>query len=121
MAEIWLRLLVVAVGVSIAVVIVLLQRLRTRPSIRRVDSVDLAAGLHFFSSASCPTCHQARSRLADSLGETGYVEHSWEERPAIFSELQVDSVPAFLVVDRSGRGTLYPGRVDDALSALGRI
>lgn len=120
MSDLWPRLLVVAGALLVAAAIALLQRVRARGPVRDLGSVDLEAGVYFFSSTACPTCEDARSRLLSRLGARGFVEHVWEDSPAIFSRLEVTSVPAVLIVDESGQGRLFPGKVDRAVAAVER-
>lgn len=118
MDEIWARVGLVLGALAVAGTISLIQRRRTRRPVRSVKAADMAAGVYFFSSATCPTCERAREKLNDRLGEDGYTEFTWENEPDPFNTLDVDAVPAVAVLDEAGRGRLYPGQPDRALGAL---
>ena len=119
MDELWARigLIVGALGVAYAVTVIL--RARAAGSPISLEATGLAEGVYFFSSSACPDCRQARARLEDGLGESGFTELRWEESPGVFHELGVAAVPATLLVDADGSGTLYPGHPDKALVRLG--
>ena len=118
MDEIWVRVGVVAAALLVAGSIAIWRRTRGRSPIREVSSAGLGPGIYFFSSATCPTCKQARDELDRVLGEGAYVELRWEEQRAPFAEIGVDAVPAVLIVTASGNGRLFPGQPDRALSEL---
>lgn len=118
MDEIWARVGLVFGALAVAGAISFLQWRRTRRPVRTVEASDMAAGVYFFSSATCPTCERAREKLNARLGENGYTEFVWENDPGPFANLDVDAVPAVAVLDESGRGRLYPGQPDRALARL---
>lgn len=120
MADVWIRVGLVLGALVTAAGVAVYQRSKARGPVRDVVAAGLEPGLHFFSSAACPTCRDARNRLTADLGESGFTEHAWEESPGLFSELAIGAVPAFVVVGREGRARVYPGRLDDAIEALGR-
>lgn len=117
MDEIWVRVGLVAAALLLAGLIALGQRRRRNP-IRDVFPVSLEPGVYFFSAATCPTCSRARERLDQELGEGAYVEFAWEDYPGIFAELEVDAVPAVVIVSAPGRARLFPGAPDRALGEL---
>ena len=107
-----------AVVAAVALTLILRQRAgRHRPV--RVQQSKLGIGVYLFSSASCPDCESARRVLREAIGPSAFVELSWESEPEIFRELGVHAVPATLIVSDSDGSTLYPGRPDRALEALG--
>lgn len=118
MDEIWARVGLVAAALAVAGSIAVWQRGWGRARMRDVSVVTLEPGTYYFSSASCPTCAVAREKLDQTLGDRGYVEFSWEEDPGVFAEVGVDAVPAVLIVNRAGRGRLYPGQPERALAEL---
>jgi hypothetical protein len=118
MDEVWARAALVAGALAVAGVVVLVQRLRARPSVRTVGETSLAPGTYLFTSATCAGCAQARQTLRTELGEDRFHEFAWEEGSAPFDELGIDAVPAVLVVDPGGRGTVFPGQPDRALRRI---
>lgn len=97
--------------------IVLRARVHGRP--RRLDGIGLDPGVYLLTSAACPDCASVRRTLTDELGQRGYTEVRWEEEPGVFHRLAIDAVPATLIVDEDGSGTLWPGRAKEALASLG--
>jgi len=118
MSELWVRIGLIAAAIAGVAVIALVQRRRAVGPVRAVETAGLAAGIYFFSSASCPTCRRAREKLDASIGDSGYDELVWEEQPGAFTDLGVDAVPAVMIVDHDGRGRLYPGQPERALADL---
>ncbi len=91
-------LIVLGAGLAVAIFALVLQGLRSRPT-RVIANTGLTPGTYLFTSATCQECSNARSALED------FVEISWEERPDVFSRLEVTKVPSTLVVDSAGSGT----------------
>lgn len=119
MDEIWARLGLVVGALAVAGCVILIQRWRARLPIRTVDVADAPPGVYFFSSSTCQTCERARAKLDARLGEDGYMEYAWEDDPGPFGDFDVDAVPAVVILEEGGRGLLYPGQPDKALSRLG--
>lgn len=119
MDEVWLRLGLIGGALLVAAVATLVLRSRSSGRERNLAETGLEAGVYFFSSSACPDCSPTRRALADSLGEEGFVELSWENEPGVFHRLGVDAVPATLTVAGDGSATLWPGRPDRALESLG--
>lgn len=119
MDDVWLRLGLIAGALAVAALatVVLRSRLKGRP--RVLEATGLEAGIYLFTSATCPDCSSVRRTLIDEMGESGFVELSWEQEPGEFHRLGIDAVPATVVVARDGSATLWPGRADEALRALG--
>ena len=120
MNEIWARLAWVLASVVTAAAVILI--MRNRPRRRRpvrVRQAILGFGVYLFSSATCPDCEAARSLLVGAVGAAGFQELRWESDPGVFKEVGVDAVPTTLIVSETGGSTLYPGRPDQALEALG--
>jgi len=109
MDDVWSRVAVVVGVLAIAVSVSLILRRRGRRSIRRLDGVDLSAGVYYFSSSTCDTCQTARVALSRLLGPDDFTEFAWEETPAVFEELGVGAVPATLVVAADGSAVLHAG------------
>ena len=118
MDEVWVRVALVAGALAVAGVVVLAQRLRARPSVRTVVETGLAPGVYLFTSATCSSCAQARQTLQTELGEDRFCEFAWEEGSATFDQLGIDAVPAVLVVEPGGGGTVFPGQPDRALRRI---
>jgi hypothetical protein len=53
-----------------------------------------------------------------SLGEDRFHEFAWEEGSETFDRLGIDAVPAVLVVEPGGSGTIFPGQPDRALRRI---
>ena len=119
MDEVWARVGLVIGALAVAACVTLIQRWRTRRPIRTVEVTGTAPGVYFFSSSTCPTCEQAREKLDARLGEEGYTEHAWENDPGPFSDFDIEAVPTVVILEEGGRGRLYPGQPDKALSRLG--
>lgn len=118
MSDIAVRLAVVGGALAVALLAMWLIQRRASGPIRRMDSTGLPSGVYFFSSTACDSCGRSRKELIGALGEAGFVEHGWEENPGLFADLGVVAVPAVLVVDETGRGTLFPGKAKKALASL---
>lgn len=101
---------------AIAGGIVFVQRRRLRAPQRSVEAPHLEPGLYLFSSATCSTCQSAREKLVAELGVAGFEEFVWERNPEIFNDLEVEAVPAVLVMREGGRGRVYSGQVEKALA-----
>ncbi len=119
MDEVWARVGLVIGALAVAACVILIQRWRTRRPVRTVEVADAAPGVYFFSSSTCATCEQAREKLDARLGEDAYTEYAWENDPGPFADFDVDAVPSVVVLEEGGRGRLYPGQPDKALSRLG--
>lgn len=119
MDEFWARVGLVVGALAVAAGVSLIQRWRTRRPIRAVEVADADPGVYFFSSSTCATCERAREKLDARLGEHGYTEYAWESEPGPFGDFDVDAVPAVVILEEGGRGRLYPGQPDKALSRLG--
>jgi hypothetical protein len=118
MDDVWARAGLITAVLGVAGVLVALLQRRSRRPVREVFSTSLAPGVYFFSSESCPSCDQARGKLDSSFGPDGYRELIWEHEPGPFTDLEVDAVPAVIVFQESGRGRLYPGQPERAITAM---
>lgn len=119
MDELWARAGLILGALSVAGAITLLLRGRSKRGPRVLEEVKLDYGVYLFTSHACADCEPARRMLSAVLGESGFTELSWEAEPGTFHELGIDAVPATLVVDRDGRGALYPGMPQKALVGFG--
>lgn len=119
MNEVWVRviLIVAAFGVAALAMAGALHRSRVAP--RRLRATGLDEGVILMTSSACSECAKARDRLDAALGEGGYSEMSWERHPEVFESLDVDGVPAVLVVGADGSGELWAGQPDRVLRTLG--
>lgn len=118
MNEIWVRLALIVGALGVALVVTLILRSRATGSPRQLESTGLIAGVYLFTSSSCPDCRPAYRKLTERLGEE-FVEMNWEREPGVFHDVGVVAVPATLIVDADGSGTLFPGQPDKALTQLG--
>ena len=117
MDEIWVRLALIAGALGITFVVILILRFRAKAP-RRLESTGLNVGVYLFTSSACPDCGPARDKLSEKLDD-GFVEMKWEEEPAVFEELGVSGVPATLVVEADGSGTLFSGQLEKVINRLG--
>jgi hypothetical protein len=118
MDEVWVRVAVLVGVLAVAAGTAAGLRWRRRRPVRPIEVAGLRAGVYFFSSASCATCATARATLDARLGESGYTEFAWEDDASVFTSLEVDAVPAVVVLDEAGRGKLYAGQPDRVLARL---
>lgn len=115
MDETWARVVLVSGALLVAGALAVWQRRRaTSKPERSIDAAGFDPGVYFFSSSACASCARARQKLEARLGD-GFVEYNWEQAPGTFADLDVDAVPAVLIVDESGSATLFPGQPDRAL------
>lgn len=119
MDEIWVRLGLIGGALLVAAISTMALRTRSSGRKRAVPETGLEPGVYFFSSSACPDCSRARRVLSESLGKDGFVEISWEADPGVFHRLGVDAVPATLMVEAGGSGTLWPGKAERALESVG--
>jgi hypothetical protein len=115
MSDVWLRLIVVAAALGVAVSIAYLLRRSSKPETRVIDQTGLPEGVYLFSSRTCPTCVSARDRLEGALGPGSFEELIWEDDPAVFTAIGVTEVPAVLRVGPGGEGSYFPGQPDEVL------
>lgn len=108
MDDVWVRAGLVAAALLVVGVIVLILRRTPTPGARRIPVAGLDPGVYLFTSTACVTCKTAREELIAKAEE--FVEIAWEEQPGIFADLEIDAVPAVLVVGEAGSGRLIPGR-----------
>ena len=119
MSDVGLRLILIAGALAVAAIAVAVLKSRMTGRPRLLEASGLEPGVYLFTSADCPGCASARRKLVDGLGESGFVELSWEQEPGVFRRLGVDAVPATAVVARDGSATLWPGQPEDALDSVG--
>lgn len=119
MDEIWVRLALIGGALAVAGLVTIALRARAKGKPRRMEATGLPPGVYLFTSEACADCGSVRRALGQALGDAGFVERSWEEEPGLFHRLGVDAVPATLVVEPDGSGTLWPGRAEQVLAALG--
>lgn len=109
MSDLWLRLGLIGGALIVVAAVTLILRSRTTGRPRRLEATGLDPGVYLFTSATCPTCSAARRSLTGQVGESGFVEVSWEQDPATFDRLGIDAVPATAIISPGGSGTLWPG------------
>lgn len=118
MSDLELRIAMVSGAILVALLVTVVLRIGSSGPSRRVSGIDLAPGTHFFSSASCGQCSPARRLLIEHFGTEGFSEHEWEREPGLFQAIGIDAVPATLLVDSGGSGTLWPGMPVQMFSSL---
>ncbi|HJU52119.1 MAG TPA: thioredoxin family protein [Acidimicrobiia bacterium] len=101
---------IIILGLVAAVVMVAVWRSRRskRTEPVHVSRPDLGAGVHFFSSATCAPCVDAR-RVLESVYGDGFVEIRFEDDPAGFGVYGISSVPTVFVLDSDGNGRRFEG------------
>ncbi len=120
MSDVWLRVGLIAVTFSAAIVTsrVIRRREKTRPIDAGPSS--LAPGIYLFSSGNCLDCGPAREAVEQATGGPGgFTEIRWEDSPEAFRDLGIETVPATVLVSDNGLATVYPGRPRYALRTLG--
>ena len=118
MDEIWIRLTLISGAMGVALLVTMILRSRSSSGSRRLETTGLAKGVYLFTSSGCLDCLSAREALVESLGDQ-FVEIEWNRNPALFDQLGVSAVPATLLVEPDGSGTVFPGQPGRALSRLG--
>ena len=118
MDEIWIRLTVIVGALGLALITTLILRFRTKGSPHRLQATGLSPGVYLFTSTACLDCRPARKTLTENLGQ-GFVEIGWEREPGVFHLLGVSAVPATLVVEADGSGTMFPGQPEKVLTRFG--
>lgn len=119
MDELLTRLALIGGALVVAAAAALVIRARGRGSPRQIEATGLPPGVYLFTSSTCPDCGSARRVLIQELGDRGFEEIEWEEDPGVFDRLAIDAVPATVVVEQSGAGTVWPGAPEKAITGLG--
>lgn len=114
-----MRIGLIAGALAVAALATVILRARSTGKPKSLEATGLEPGIYLFTSAACPDCSSARRTLIDELGESGFVELSWEQEVEVFHRLSVDAVPATVIVGADGSATLWPGRPESALNSLG--
>lgn len=114
MNEIWARVAIIAAALLVAALVVAVRRRIASQAPRRLPATGLEPGIYLFTSGDCPDCAKARLELEEALGVGGYREIAWEQQPEVFTRLEVEAVPATMVVDADRRARLWLGRPDPA-------
>ena len=115
MDEAVVRVSLIAGALMVALLVVIVIRLRSKGAPIHLKSVGLAPGFYLFTSSACQGCGAARKAVTEALGENRFTELSWEQDPGEFHRLGVTAVPASLVVEEDDVATLYPGKPGKAL------
>lgn len=118
MSEVWVRAILIGSVFALAGAILIGARYRSRLTPRKIEATGLEEGMYLMTSSACPDCATARDRLETALGEKGYTEMSWERDPEVFESLDIDGVPAVLIVGSDGSGEVWSGQPDRALRTL---
>jgi hypothetical protein len=119
MSDLLTRLVLIAGVLAVAAAAALVIRARARGGARQIKATGFAPGVYLFTSSTCPDCGSARRVLIDELGDRGFEEIEWERDPRVFDRLGIDAVPATIVVDESGKGTVWPGSPERAIAGFG--
>jgi len=101
-SDLVLRLLVVIVAAGVVVAVARLRPRRRGRSLRTGGNLE-GPGLYLFTASACDSCDSARSVYVDVLGEDGFTEFTWEDRPSLLTRLGVGEIPVSTVLDSTGR------------------
>ncbi|HEX2420177.1 MAG TPA: hypothetical protein VHL55_01140 [Acidimicrobiia bacterium] len=116
MNEVGLRLAIVVAVVLLSLIIVaVIRRRRVAPVL---DRGGFDPGVYLFTSSSCSDCAGARARLQEKLGNSAFIEISWEDDPKTFTQLGIDAVPCTVVVGDDGSASIHRGMPDGVLRGL---
>ncbi len=119
MSEIWVRLALIVGALTLALVVAMVVRGKTRGRPVVIDASGLRPGVYLFSSETCLDCQPARAAIDAVMGPGGFIEISWEEQPGPFHDLGIEVVPATVIVSENGSAAMFPGMPDRALRGLG--
>ena len=97
-----LRLLVVVLAAAVVVGIARFRPRRDRSTLR-VQGNLAGPGVYLFTAAACDSCDSARAVYVRVLGEDGFTELTWEDRPELLTRLGVAKIPVSTVLDAAGR------------------
>jgi hypothetical protein len=114
MSDVWIRVVVLIVGLVIVALVTLVLRNSGKRG-QPIDGPGLAPGVDLFTSATCADCAATREHLLEKLGPSGFLEIEWERDPEVFSRVGIDVVPCTVVVSEDGYATRFPGLPDGAL------
>ena len=109
MDDLWARIAIIAAALLVAALVVAVQRRKAESSPRALSATGLEPGIYLFTSGDCADCSTARAELEEMVGPQGFLEIAWEQQPEVFTRLEIEAVPATMVVDADGRGRLWPG------------
>ncbi len=101
-SDLLLRLVVVIVAAGVVVVVARLRPRRPGRPLRTEGNLE-GPGLYLFTASACDSCDSARSVYVEELGEDGFTELTWEDRPGLLTRLGVGEIPVSTVLDSSGR------------------
>lgn len=118
MSDLALRLSLIGVVLVAVVVTIWVTHHRRQTGFRSLVDTGLTRGIYLFTSSTCPDCGPVRDALSNHIGPDGYTELSWEGDRALFESLRIDAVPATMVVDDAGTGSLWPGSPDEMFWSL---
>lgn len=109
MDELWTRIAIIAAALAVAALVVAVRRTAALKEPRELAATGLPPGVYLFTSADCADCAMARVKLEEMVGEGGFQEIAWEQRPDVFTALDVDAVPATMIVEADGTARLWLG------------
>lgn len=108
MSEPALRALLLAAVMLVVATIAWFGNRRRMARPRQAIRLDLAPGVHLFSSSTCSECVNTRSVLMEVLGKE-FAEVRFEDDPIGFGRFGVAKVPTVIVVGEAGRATIFEG------------
>jgi hypothetical protein len=108
MDDLWIRILVVAIGVVVVASFAGFRR-RAGSGARTLAHTGLTPGVYLLTSRSCGDCETARRLIGEQVGRDGYTEVEWELEPGLFQDLGIGAVPGTLVVDEDGAARWHEG------------
>ena len=95
------RLLVVLAAVGAVAAVAVFRPKRPRTPLSVEGNLD-GPGVYLFTAAGCDTCDEARLVYRKVLGESGFIERSWEEHSDLLALVGVADIPSGAVVGADG-------------------
>lgn len=96
------RLLVVLAAVGAVAAVAVLRPKRPRTPLAVEGNLD-GPGVYLFTAAGCDACDEARLVYTKVLGESGFIERTWEEHSDLLARVGVADIPSGAVVGADGR------------------
>ncbi|MDE0138514.1 MAG: hypothetical protein OXM57_11835 [bacterium] len=96
------RLLVVLAAVGAVAAVAAFRPRRPRTPLSVEGNLD-GPGVYLFTAAGCDACDEARLVYSKVLGESGFIERSWEEHSDLLARVGVADLPSGAVVGADGR------------------
>lgn len=96
------RLLVVLAAAGAVAAVAVFRPKRPRTPLSVEGNLD-GPGVYLFTAAGCDACDEARLVYRKVLGESGFIERSWEEHSDLLARVGVADLPLGAVVGADGK------------------